>query len=107
MSGTFDGGKKASQKNREKDPNFYAKIGGMGGRNSRGYPFGHGKVDPSAIGKKGGLNGKRKRKLTDSQVRIVRISFGTTSVSELARKFNVSRPTITGIKNGFTYKEVV
>lgn len=31
MAGTKAGGKKAAQKNLAKDPNFYAKIGKMGG----------------------------------------------------------------------------
>jgi len=35
MAGTKAGGKKAAAKNLAKDPNFYAKIGAKGGRNSR------------------------------------------------------------------------
>lgn len=33
-----------------------------GGRNSRGYAFGHGKVDPHEVGRKGGLKNKGRRK---------------------------------------------
>ena len=33
MAGTKAGGLKAAQKNLQKDPNFYAKIGAKGGRN--------------------------------------------------------------------------
>jgi general stress protein YciG len=32
MSGTVEGGKKAAEKNRAKDPDFYRKIGAAGGK---------------------------------------------------------------------------
>lgn len=37
--GTKQGGFKAAIKNRKKDPAFYARIGAMGGRKSRGGGF--------------------------------------------------------------------
>jgi len=36
-----------------------AAIGAIGGRNGRGHAFGHGKLDPSVEGKKGGTISRR------------------------------------------------
>lgn len=41
---------------------FMAEIGKIGGKNGTGHVFGHGKVDPSVIGAKGGRISKRKPK---------------------------------------------
>ena len=62
MSGTKIGGQKAAAKNIAKDPDFYKKIGSRGGQNGTGYAFGHGKVDPSVIGKIGGKISRRRKK---------------------------------------------
>lgn len=56
MSGTKAGGKAAAATNKAKyGTDFYAQIGASGGAASKGYRFGHGKVNPAEIGKKGGL----------------------------------------------------
>lgn len=60
MSGTRSGGRKAAATNKRiygKD--FYRGIGKLGGESSWGYEFGHGMVDPSVIGKKGGTVSRR------------------------------------------------
>lgn len=55
MSGTKEGGKKVAITNKVKHgSDFYKRIGKIGGQNGRGHAFGHGKVDPSIEGKKGG-----------------------------------------------------
>jgi uncharacterized protein len=45
MSGTKSGGKRAAAANKAKDPDFYKKIGALGGRISRGGYFSAGYVD--------------------------------------------------------------
>lgn len=59
MSGTIKGGKQGAAKLLARDPDFFKKIGAKGGRNSSGYEFGHGKVDPAAAGSLGGKAKKR------------------------------------------------
>jgi len=54
MAGTSTAAKKVAAKNIEKDPDYYRKMGGKGGRGSRGYAFAHGKLDPKLTGIKGG-----------------------------------------------------
>ena len=41
MSGTREGGLKAAQKNRERDPDFYKKIGSKGGKKTgpKGFAY--------------------------------------------------------------------
>lgn len=39
MAGTILGGSKTAQKNLERDPDFYRKIGAMGGKKSKGGGF--------------------------------------------------------------------
>ena len=59
MAGTKAGGAKARDRNLAKDPNFYVKIGAIGGRKTSGYAFAHGKVDPSEAGMIGGRISRR------------------------------------------------
>lgn len=68
MSGTIAGGKKASQTNLKKDPNFYAKIGAKGGRNGNTGGFASGEVGDDGltgreraaiVGQKGGRKSRR------------------------------------------------
>lgn len=62
MAGNRIGGLKTAKKNLANDPNFYKRIGQIGGRNGRGHAFGHGKVDPSVAGAKGGRISRRTKK---------------------------------------------
>lgn len=72
MAGTKEGGKKAATKNLAKNPNFYADIGRIGGRNGNtgGFaayrqcecpvlPFAHHKAQ--CAGKRGGRNSRRRK----------------------------------------------
>lgn len=60
MSGSIEGGLKARDANLKKNPNFYKDIGKIGGRKGTGHDFGHGKLDPSEMGKRGGkISGAR------------------------------------------------
>lgn len=65
MSGTLEGGKKAAAKNLAKDPDFYKKMGVLGGKASGTGGFAWlAKHDPerlAAIGRKGGEAPKKKR----------------------------------------------
>jgi len=54
MSGTSAGALKAKLKILENNPNHYKEIGSTGGKNSKGYGFSHGKLDPVETGRKGG-----------------------------------------------------
>jgi general stress protein YciG len=55
MLAKFNGDEKALQAHMQK-------IGGQGGKNSSGYQFAHGTVDPSVAGKVGGARSKRRSK---------------------------------------------
>jgi general stress protein YciG len=54
MSGNREGGLRAAEKIKARNPSFYVEIGRKGGAASTGYAFAHGKLDPSETGKKGG-----------------------------------------------------
>lgn len=59
MPGTLAGGRAAAITNMARHgADYYSKIGSKGGKNSRGYGFAHGKVDPIEAGRKGGHNSK-------------------------------------------------
>jgi general stress protein YciG len=62
MSGTKAGGLKAAQKNLEKDPNFYAKIGSKGGKNGHTGGFAANPELARIAGAKGGSRSKRRPK---------------------------------------------
>jgi len=59
---TKEGAKKATQTNLANDPDYYKRIGSKGGKNSFGYTFAHGKVDPHIVGKLGGQKSRRSKK---------------------------------------------
>ena len=61
MAGTRAGGLKAAQKNLQKDPNFYAKIGAKGGRNSHTGGFAANPELARIAGAKGGRTSKRRK----------------------------------------------
>lgn len=62
MGNTKEGAKKTRDKLLAKDPDYYKKLGKLGGEASEGYSFGHGKVDPSEAGRVGGKRSKRGKK---------------------------------------------
>ena len=64
MAGTKAGGLKAAQKNLQKDPNFYAKIGAKGGKNGHTGGFAANPELARIAGKKGGQISRRGRKVT-------------------------------------------
>lgn len=68
MAGTKAGGLKAAQKNKEKDPNFYANIGRKGGKSGNTGGFASDKVGKDGltgreraalVGQRGGTISKR------------------------------------------------
>ena len=61
MAGTKAGGLKAAQKNLQKDPNFYAKIGAKGGRNGNTGGFAANPELARIAGAKGGRISRRKK----------------------------------------------
>ena len=61
MAGTKAGGLKAAQKNLQKDPNFYAKIGAKGGRNGHTGGFAANPELARIAGAKGSRASKRRK----------------------------------------------
>lgn len=64
MAGTKEGGKKASLKNLQRDPDFYKKIGQVGGRNGHTGGFAANPELARIAGKKGGTISRRVAKAT-------------------------------------------
>ena len=63
MAGTLAGGRKAAQKNLERDPDFYRKIGAVGGSRPTTGGF---KANPELAreaGRRGGLVSRRRKKV--------------------------------------------
>lgn len=61
MAGTKAGGLKAAQKNLQKDPNFYAKIGAKGGHNGTTGGFAANRELAKIAGARGGKISRRKK----------------------------------------------
>jgi general stress protein YciG len=59
MAGTKAGGLKAAQKNLSKEPGFYQRIGGIGGRNGRTGGFASNPELARIAGAKGGRISRR------------------------------------------------
>lgn len=64
MAGTKAGGIKAAQKNLQKDPDFYAKIGAKGGRAGNTGGFAANPALARIAGAKGGRISRRGKKTT-------------------------------------------
>lgn len=62
MAGTRAGGLKAAQKNLAKDPNFYAKIGAIGGQKGTTGGFAANPALAKIAGAKGGRISRRTKK---------------------------------------------
>lgn len=70
MAGNREGGLKAAAKNKQRDPDFYAKIGRKGGKNGHTGGFAANRELASIAGRKGGKiskRGSKKVNLGDSQ----------------------------------------
>jgi general stress protein YciG len=65
MAGTKAGGVAAAKKNLAKDPNFYARIGAMGGKKGRTGGFFANRELARAAGQKGGRISRRTKKSDD------------------------------------------
>lgn len=59
MAGTVEGGKLAAEKNKKNDPDFYKKIGAMGGRKGRTGGFYANRELASTAGRIGGMKSRR------------------------------------------------
>lgn len=59
MAGTIEGGRKAAAKNLARDPDFYAKIGKIGGRNGTTGGFATNRELARIAGQKGGRKSRR------------------------------------------------
>lgn len=65
MSGSISGGKKTAEYLKKQDPDFYRKLGRLGGRKK--VPKGFAKMDKKKVaeaGRKGGSKSKRGNKVT-------------------------------------------
>jgi len=64
MSGTVQGGKRAAEKNKAcHGPDFYARIGAMGGRKSKNGGFAANRELAKEAGRKGGMISRRGKKV--------------------------------------------
>ena len=61
MAGTVAGGRKAAEKNLQRDPNFYAKIGAKGGQNGHTGGFAANPELARVAGAKGGRISRRRK----------------------------------------------
>lgn len=62
MAGTAAGGKKAAEKNLQRDPDFYAKIGRKGGKNGHTGGFAANPELARIAGARGGRISRRTKK---------------------------------------------
>lgn len=61
MAGTVAGGKKAAEKNLAREPGFYKRIGGKGGRNGHNGGFAANPALARIAGAKGGRISRRRK----------------------------------------------
>lgn len=62
MAGTVEGGKRAAKANLARDPDFYKKIGALGGKKGTTGGFAANRELASRAGRKGGLISRRTKK---------------------------------------------
>lgn len=60
MPATREGGLKAAKTNKSREPDFYKRIGAMGGRKSRGGGFAYNREKTVEAGRKGGRVSSRR-----------------------------------------------
>lgn len=58
MAGTTAGGRMAAKKNLARDPDFYKRIGAMGGRKGRTGGFGNGEAGRELARRAGAIGGR-------------------------------------------------
>ena len=63
MTQTKLGAKKSVAKILARDPDYFKKIGSIGGKNGTGHAFAHGLADPIESGRKGVTISRRAKKL--------------------------------------------
>jgi general stress protein YciG len=66
MAGTKEGGRKAAAKNLARDPNFYAKIGRVGGQRGHTGGFAANPELARIAGARGGRISRRRKKVVES-----------------------------------------
>lgn len=87
MAGTAVGGKKAAATIKNRDPDFYAKIGSEGGKKK--VPKGFARMTPekrSAAGKVGGAKSRRTRRIDTSQQNATTDSSSDSSTTKPGQK---------------------
>ena len=62
MAGTAQGGRIAAEKNKKKDPDFYKRIGAMGGRASHTGGFAAGRAGRKRASVYGAIGGSKSRR---------------------------------------------
>ena len=67
MPGTTQGGLKAREKNLAKDPDFYKKIGAIGGKKGTTGGFGQGEIGRQRASKYGRIGGLKSRRHATSK----------------------------------------
>lgn len=103
MSGTKAGGLKAREKNLERDPDFYKKIGQKGGRNGKGPNYKGGFAANKELAKIAGAKGGRKSRRVSKHAQVFeenkeaidRTVEGRTSFKELAKALGVPYASLT------------
>jgi len=68
MGGTKAGGIKAREKNLAQDPDFYKKIGSIGGKNGTTGGFGQGEIGRERARRWGSVGGKVSRRNAASKI---------------------------------------
>jgi general stress protein YciG len=61
MPGTIEGGKKAAETNKKRDPDFYRKIGAKGGQKGTTGGFAANRLLASIAGRKGGRKSRPRK----------------------------------------------
>ena len=67
MSGTVKGGKTTALKNKQRDPNFYRKIGAIGGKKGKTGGFAAGVEGRKRASKWGAIGGARSKRSAKKQ----------------------------------------
>lgn len=96
MSGSVAGGKKAAAVNMTKDPDFYRKIGAIGGKNGNTGGFASNPKLAKLAGARGGHLSKRGKdpKRTMRAKRAQALYKEGWTIEQLTNEFNVTKSTI-------------
>lgn len=66
MAGTIEGGRKAAARNIAREPNFYSRIGSLGGKNGNTGGFAANRELARIAGAKGGRKSRLKKPLANN-----------------------------------------